>query len=60
VSNRPGFEPEVDRIIREAIEEGEFDHLAGAGRPLPGAGEKDDPFWWVRSWVARGRSSEEE
>ena len=28
------FEKHVENIIHEAIERGEFDHLAGAGRPI--------------------------
>ena len=45
----------VDRIIREAIEAGEFDDLAGSGKPIPGAGRVDDDLWWIRSWVERNR-----
>ncbi len=46
-------ETTVDRLIQEAAERGEFDDLPGAGKPIPGAGTKDDPLWWVRSWVRR-------
>lgn len=46
-------EPRVDRIIREAMEAGEFDSLAGEGAPIPGAGSVDDEMWWVRSWLKR-------
>jgi hypothetical protein len=42
-----------ERLIREAIEAGEFDHLEGQGKPLPGAGQPDDDLWWVRAWVKR-------
>ncbi|MBO0811290.1 MAG: DUF1992 domain-containing protein [Microlunatus sp.] len=41
-----------DRLIREAQERGEFDSLAGAGKPLPnltGPGARD----WVTQWVQR-------
>ena len=47
------FEDHVDRLIREAIERGEFDDLPGKGKPVPGAGTKDDEFWWLRDWVKR-------
>lgn len=43
----------VERRIREGIEAGEFDHLAGAGSPLPGAGTPDDDMWWIRGWLER-------
>jgi hypothetical protein len=45
----------VDRLIREAMERGEFDELPGAGKPIPGAGRPDDRWWWFRSWVKRNR-----
>jgi hypothetical protein len=49
-------ETHVDRIIREAMEAGEFDSLPGEGTPIPGAGSVDDEMWWVRSWLKRNRS----
>lgn len=57
MSNR--FEPEIERIVREAIERGEFQHLPGEGKPIAGAGARDDDLWWVRDWVARNRQEEE-
>ena len=47
------FETNTDRIIREAMEAGEFDDLPGEGKPIPGAGSVDDEYWWIRSWVKR-------
>ena len=47
------LEPLVERLIREAVEAGEFDQLPGAGMPLAGAGKYDDDLWWVRAWVKR-------
>ena len=47
------LEPLVERLIREAVEAGEFDELPGAGKPVPGAGRYDDDLWWVRAWVKR-------
>lgn len=50
------FETHVDRLIREAMEDGEFDQLPGEGSPLPGAGTTDDELWWVRRWLARNQA----
>ena len=47
------YESVVERQIREAQERGEFDNLPGAGKPLKGLGESDDPDWWVRQLVQR-------
>jgi len=47
------YESVVERQIREAQERGEFDNLPGAGKPLKGLGESDDPDWWVRQLVRR-------
>ena len=47
------FESWIDRQIRVAQERGDFDDLAGAGRPLPGAGEAHDELWWVKGYVER-------
>ena len=47
---RPGqtWESFVDRQIREAQERGEFDRLAGRGRPLPDLDRPRDEGWWIR------------
>ncbi len=47
------IESVAERRIREAMEAGEFDRLAGEGEPLPGAGTHDDDLWWVRGWMDR-------
>ena len=47
------YETLAERLIREAIEAGEFEDLPGEGKPLPGAGTWDDELWWVRSWLRR-------
>lgn len=52
-------ESTADRIIREAMEAGEFDDLPGTGKPIPGAGSFDDEGWWVRSWVERNRDPDQ-
>lgn len=48
----------IDEIIRAAQERGEFDNLPGTGKPIPGAGTKDDDLWWVRSWIERNRQAD--
>jgi hypothetical protein len=52
---QPIQESWAERLIREAIERGEFDHLPGAGRPLD-LGPIDgpaDPDWWIRAKLRR-------
>jgi hypothetical protein len=49
----------IDEIIKAAQERGDFDNLPGAGKPIPGAGTKDDDMWWVRSWLERNKDPEE-
>jgi hypothetical protein len=51
--SEPRYESLPERLIREAVEEGRFDDLPGAGEPLPGAGQPDDDLWWVRAWLRR-------
>lgn len=47
------FESLIDQQIRRAQERGEFDHLPGAGKPLPGRGQPDDELWWLRQYLHR-------
>ena len=49
----------VDRVIREAMERGDFDDLPGKGEPIPGAGTVDTEGWWVRRWVERHRQEDQ-
>ncbi|MET7403020.1 DUF1992 domain-containing protein [Dactylosporangium sp. NPDC005572] len=48
-----GYESHIDRLIREAQEQGQFDNLPGAGKPLPDRGELYDEDWWVKSLAQR-------
>jgi hypothetical protein len=50
----------IDAVIEEAEKRGEFDDLPGTGKPIPGAGTKDDDLWWVRSWLERNKDTEPE
>ena len=52
-------ESTADRLIREAMEAGEFDDLPGSGRPIPGLGKPDDDGWWIREWVRRNRDDDD-
>jgi len=47
------FETWVERKIREAQERGEFDHLPGAGKPIPGLRGVHDPYWWIKDLLKR-------
>jgi hypothetical protein len=46
----------VERLIQEAQADGAFDGLAGAGRPLPFRGARDEA-WWIKEKVRRERLS---
>ena len=39
--------------IAQAMEEGKFDDLPGAGKPIPDIDEPYDPNWWVKQWIRR-------
>jgi hypothetical protein len=47
----------VDRIIREAQEEGAFDRLSGAGKPLPLTGVLEEA-WWIKEKLRREQLSD--
>lgn len=42
------WESWTERAIREGMEQGQFDNLAGQGRPIDGLGEPHDELWWVK------------
>ena len=56
-NRRERFETDVDRIIRDAMDAGDFDNLPGVGKPIPGVGKPDDEYWWVRDWLRRNVES---
>lgn len=43
----------IDAQIRKAEENGEFDNLPGAGKPIKGLGGRHDPNWWVKNYIER-------
>jgi hypothetical protein len=47
------WESWIDTQIRTAMEDGAFDNLPGAGKPLPNYGQEFDPLWWVKQLVQR-------
>jgi hypothetical protein len=53
-ARKPGETQEgwLERILREAQEEGAFDHLAGAGKPLPLTGVLEEA-WWIKAKLRR-------
>ena len=55
----PGVDWEswVETKIREAMEEGEFDNLPGAGKPIPGLNLPHDELWWVKDKLRREQIS---
>src|SRR5690349_891438 len=43
----------IEAQIRAARENGAFDDLPGAGKPLPGHTEPYDEQWWLKEFVRR-------
>jgi hypothetical protein len=51
------WETWIEAHIHVAMEEGAFDNLPGAGKPLPNFGQEYDPLWWVKQLVQREQIS---
>ena len=51
------WETWIETQIRVAMEDGAFDNLPGAGKPLPYLGQEYDPDWWVKQLVQREQIS---
>ncbi len=47
----------IEQLIHEAKDAGEFDHLEGKGKPIPGVEAPYDPDWWVKKLLAREKVS---
>ncbi len=43
----------ADNRIRVAMEQGEFDHLEGAGQPVHDLDSHYDPDWWLKRKLQR-------
>jgi len=51
------WESWIDAQIRVAQEQGAFDNLPGAGKPLPDIDREFDPLWWVKQLTQREQLS---
>jgi hypothetical protein len=51
------WETWIEAQIHVAREQGAFDNLPGAGKPLPYLGQEYDPDWWVKQLVQREQIS---
>jgi|SRR6266498_411810 len=51
----PGMKTEdwVEAQIKRAQNAGDFDNLAGAGKPLAKLADPHDPDWWVKDFIRR-------
>ena len=47
----------IEAQIRVAQEQGAFDNLPGAGKPLPNMDQEYDPMWWVKQLAEREQLS---
>ncbi len=45
----------VEIQVQQAIRNGEFDNLPGAGKPIPGIDAPHDPDWWLKRLIERER-----
>jgi hypothetical protein len=48
-----GWESWIDRQVRHAREQGAFDDVPGAGRPIPDLDKPFDQQWWVKDKLRR-------
>jgi Domain of unknown function (DUF1992) len=51
------WESWIEAQIRVAQEQGAFDNLPGAGKPLPNLDQDHDPLWWVKQLARREQLS---
>lgn len=51
------WESWIESQIRVAQEQGAFDNLPGAGKPLPNLDQDYDPLWWVKQLTQREQLS---
>ena len=51
------WETWIDAQVRVAREQGAFDNLPGAGKPIPNLDQEYDPLWWVKQLVQREQVS---
>jgi hypothetical protein len=51
------WESWVEKQIREAQQQGDFDDLLGKGKPISDLGRNYDPNWWVKQLLQREQLS---
>jgi hypothetical protein len=51
------WESWIEAQIRVAREQGAFDNLPGAGKPIPNLDQAYDPLWWVKQLLQREQVS---
>lgn len=51
------WETWIEAQIRVAREQGAFDNLPGAGKPIPNLDQAHDPLWWVKQYLQREQLS---
>jgi hypothetical protein len=51
------WESWIEAQIRVAREQGAFDNLPGAGKPIPNLDQAHDPLWWVKQLLQREQLS---
>lgn len=49
------FRRQAEQEIQRAEQDGAFDNLPGAGKPLPDIDAPYDPMWWVKKFVKQQR-----
>ncbi|WP_243839037.1 DUF1992 domain-containing protein [Aeromicrobium yanjiei] len=54
IASRPAW---VEVQVQQAMRDGEFDNLPGAGKPIPGIDRPHDPDWWLKRLVEREKIS---
>nr|WP_235833764.1 DUF1992 domain-containing protein [Aeromicrobium chenweiae] len=47
----------VEIQVQQAMRDGEFDNLPGAGKPIPGLDRPHDPDWWLKRLIEREKIS---
>ena len=47
------WESWADALYRQAAQEGAFENLPGAGKPIPDLENTYDENWWLKQWMKR-------
>ncbi len=49
----------IEKVIKQAQEEGKLDPGKSQGKPIPGIDRPYDPAWWARNWIQAERAREQ-